>query len=357
MSKRKRNNHSNQSKELSPVVEEVGDQAPATAEAFSFGDPTPVLDRRELLDYVESWQNGKYYEPPISLDGLARAFRAAPYHSSAIYAKRNILASTFIPSKRLSRRAFAALALDYLVMGNGYLRRVRAVSGKPMRYEHELAKYMRRGVRDMDQFFFVHGWTESTEFDPGSVFQLMEPDISQEIYGVPEYLSALQAALLNEAATLFRRKYYKNGSHAGFILYMNDAAQSDDDITKLRTALKSSKGPGNFRNLFVYSPNGKKDGLQLIPVGEVAAKDEFIGIKSASRDDILAAHRVPPQLIGVIPTGTSGFGDVVKATKIFVTNELIPLQHRFHEINEWAGDEIIRFAPYTIVDPEPVTSP
>lgn len=24
-----------------------------TAEAFSFGDPIPVLDRRELLDYVE----------------------------------------------------------------------------------------------------------------------------------------------------------------------------------------------------------------------------------------------------------------------------------------------------------------
>ena len=27
----------------------------ASAEAFSFGDPVPVLDRRELLDYVECW--------------------------------------------------------------------------------------------------------------------------------------------------------------------------------------------------------------------------------------------------------------------------------------------------------------
>ncbi|MBL2973760.1 capsid portal protein, partial [Klebsiella pneumoniae] len=25
----------------------------ATTQAFSFGDPIPVLDRRELLDYVE----------------------------------------------------------------------------------------------------------------------------------------------------------------------------------------------------------------------------------------------------------------------------------------------------------------
>ncbi len=92
---------------------------------------------------------------------------------------------------------------------------------------------------------------------------------------VSNWLAALQSALLNESATLFRRKYYNNGSHAGFILYMTDAAQKEEDIDSLRTALKNSKGPGNFRNLFVYAPAGKKDGIQLIPVSEVAAKDEL----------------------------------------------------------------------------------
>lgn len=46
----------------------------------------------------------------------------------------------------------------------------------------------------------------------------MELDLNQEIYGLPEYLSAIPSALLNEPATLFRRKYYMNGSHAGFIM-------------------------------------------------------------------------------------------------------------------------------------------
>lgn len=45
------------------------------AEAFSFGDPIPVLDRRELLDYVECVQMGRWYEPPVSFDGLARTYR------------------------------------------------------------------------------------------------------------------------------------------------------------------------------------------------------------------------------------------------------------------------------------------
>lgn len=63
--------------------------------------------------------------------------------------------------------------------------------------------------------------------------------------------------------------------------------------------MKSAKGPGNFRNLFMYSQNGKKDGIQIIPLSEVAAKDEFLKIKNVSRDDIMPAHRVPPQIMGL----------------------------------------------------------
>ena len=75
-------------------------------------------------------------------------------------------------------------------------------------------------------------------------------------------------------------------------MHISDPAQQQEDIDAIRQALKDSKGPGNFRNLFLYSPNGKKDGVQLIPVSEVAAKDEFFIIKNVSRDDVLAAHRI-----------------------------------------------------------------
>ncbi len=87
-----------------------------------------------------------------------------------------------------------------------------------------LAKYMRSG-KDGRQFM-VQGWKEEHEFEPGTVFHLREADLHQEVYGLPEWISALQSALLNESATLFRRKYYENGSHAGFILYMTDARRT-----------------------------------------------------------------------------------------------------------------------------------
>ena len=319
----------------------------ASMEAFTFGDPIAILDRSEIFDYMECLSIGKYYEPPISFVGLSKAFRASVHHSGAIYLKRNILLSSYVPHPMLSRSDFSKWALDYLVYGNAMLERVNSRTGSPIKLEHALAKYVRRGI-DLNKYFYVTGYKQEHEFAAGSIFHLIEPDINQEVYGLPEYLPALNSALLNEDATLFRRRYYKNGSHAGFILYMTDAAQKQEDVDALRTALKESKGPGNFRNLFMYAPNGKKDGIQLIPVSEVAAKDEFFNIKNITRDDQLAAHRVPPQLMGVIPTNTGGFGNPTDTAQVFSRNELKPLQARFMELNEWLGIEVVKFNEYEI---------
>lgn len=319
----------------------------AAIEAFSFGEPTPVLDGTDLLDYLECWWNGRWYEPPINLDGLARSTKASVYLQSGLTFKRNMLSRTFIPHKLLSRAAFEQFALDWLWCGNAYLERRRSMLGAAMELRPALAKYMRRGV-DPETYYMVRGWRDEHEFEKGSICHLREADINQEIYGLPEWLSALQSALLNESATLFRRKYYNNGSHAGFILYMNDAAQNEDDIKSLREALKNAKGPGNFRNLFVYSPNGKKDGLQVIPVSEVAAKDEFHNIKNITRDDMLAGLRIPPQLMGVVPTNAGGFGSIRDAALVYAGNELEPIQTRMLQVNDWVGEEVIRFKPYDL---------
>lgn len=314
-------------------------------EAFTFGDPVPVLDGREILDYVECWANGRWYEPPLSQDGLAKSVRASVHLASGIQFKRNQLAKAFMPHRLLSRQAFEQLALDWLSLGNCYLEKRDNMLRQAIGLQPTLSKYMRRGV-EPGEFFLVRGWRNEHEFAKGTVCQLRELDVNQEIYGLPEWYPALQSALLSESATLFRRKYYQNGSHAGFILYITDAVHNEQDIDSLRTALKNSKGPGNFKNLLVYAPNGKKEGMQLIPVSEVAAKDEFGNIKNISRDDLLAALRIPLQCMGIVPQNAGGFGNAKEATTVWVENELEPLQHRFTPINEWLGEEVIRFRPY-----------
>jgi len=313
-------------------------------EAFTFGDPEPI-DRSNLLDYVQVWHNSRWYEPPVSLTGLANMLQIAPHHSSAIYVKRNLLVSAFQPSRYLSVAEFEAFTMDYLTFGQAYLECEEALSGKLLRTKHIPSLFTRRGVEE-GTFWFAPLNGQAFQFER-PVVQMKAPDVRQEVYGIPEYLSALHAAQLNRSATLFRRKYYDNGSHAGFILYMTDPAQNPDDVDNLRKALKGAKGPGNFRNLFMYAPSGKKDGLQLIPISEVAAKDDFASIKNASRDDILAAHRVPPQLLGMIPTNAGGFGDVGKARDVFRENEIEPMMVRMLGLNDVLAAKVFNFRSFT----------
>ena len=84
----------------------------------------------------------------------------------------------------------------------------------------------------------------------------------------------------------------------------------------------------------------------MIPVGEAAAKDEFLGIKGTTRDDILAAHRVYPVLLGIVPQNAGGLGDPAKAADVYHGAEIEPLQLRMLEVNDWLGVEAVKFRPY-----------
>jgi len=329
--------------------------APARAEMFSFDDPIPVMERAEILDYVQAWSNGKWYEPPVSWPGLSKSFRAGVHHASAIYFKRNVLSSTFKPHPLLSRAEFDKLALDYLVFGNGYMEPRKNMLGATMAFKRAPAKYVRRTI-DLKSFVQISA-ANQVEYAFPELYHMMEPDINQEVYGLPEYLGALNSAWLNESATLFRRKYHERGGSSGYIFYMSDAAQSQDDIDRLRDAFKSGKGIGAWKNLFMYAPGGDKDSIKLIPLSEASAKDEFFNIKNVTRDDLLAAHRIPPNLIGIVPAqGTSGgMGAADTATAVFATNEIEPLQRRFMALNDYAGEEIVSFETYRIIPSQGVT--
>lgn len=312
-----------------------------------FGDPEPVLEGRRLFEYDYCPQVDDYYEYPYDIAAVASLYRATSHHTSALVTKRNVLTSLFKPNAQLSRRDFESLVQNFLVFDNGYLQVQRSRMGSVLKATARLTRHTRRGING--NYYHVDYYRGNPiEFQPDEIIQVFNPDIQQDMYGIPDYLSSVNAILLNEAATLFRRKYYKNGAHAGYILYLSDALTTQQDVDNLEDAVRESKGAGNFKNLFMYVPNGKPDGVKVIPLAEVAAKDEFMNIKIASRDDQLAGHRVPPQLMGIVPNNTGGFGDIKKAAEVFYWHEIYPLQNLIMDINNQVGQELITFNDYSL---------
>lgn len=309
---------------------------------FTFGDPEPVLEGFQIQELMESWWNGQYYEMPFNVLGLSKAIRSNPYLPSALQFKKNQLLKYFVPCKKLKLQQADRLFTDFVTFGNAYLERFDNYFGEALGYRTSIAKHTRR--MSGDQCLQILSDYTLKEFRKGYVCHITENDINQEIYGVPEYLAVIQSALLNESATLFRRKYYNNGSHTGYILYLNDPNMDERDVDAISEAIKQSKGPGNFKNLFIHAPNGKDKGVQIIPVNEVATKDDFSQIKAITRDDILGGMRVNPVLMGIMPNSTGGLGSPKEASDAYFDNEIIPLQRRIqYQVNDWAQEEIIRF--------------
>jgi PBSX family phage portal protein len=180
----------------------------------------------------------------------------------------------------------------------------------------------------------------------------MNPDIHQEIYGMPEYMGALLSASLSHSADKFRKLYYDNGSHAGCILYVGSEKVDQESIKVVQKTLSQARGKGSFKNVLIHAPGGGKDGVQLLPFSQISAKDEFLNIKSATRNDLRDAHRIPPQLMGAMPEGNGSLGDVEKAARVFAINEMLPVMEAMKGVNDWLGQEVIRFNPYALLKDE-----
>ncbi|WP_201797812.1 phage portal protein [Photobacterium rosenbergii] len=274
-------------------------------------------------DYNEFWI------PPLDRTLLLKISKSNPYHGPIIFSRKNMAAELIQLSSVLSREDLEAALYNFLLFGDCPLLKIRNRLGKVTRLVTLSSVWIR--VKKNGDFAYLQRNGEHLTYRKEDVIFIKQYDPYQQIYGVPDYMGGLQSAQLNTDATLFRRKYYKNGAHCGFIFYATDPNLDPDKQKELEESMAASKGVGNFRSLFVNIPDGKPDGIKIIPVGDIATKDDFTNIKSVTSQDMLAAHRFPPGLSGIIPAGTSSFGDPLKNDEAYRKNESIPLARKLVE--------------------------
>lgn len=330
--------------------------------AFHFGEREVIGSQRDLYDHGEVGFNGKWYEPRYEQSTLCKLLHQTAYHESAIDAKANILLTTIKlpkPSQRkISRDTLLKLIKDYLVLGHCYPYFRRTHGGKLVGVDHEPGLIMRRGKDEDDfyrlnheqQFYAEDDDTQLYTHYPEGVLHLKRYDLRQGVYGVPGYLGALDAAWLNTEATLLRRRFYNNGAHMGFVFLLTDATMDDDSVDELEEQMLQSKGVGNFKNLFMHLPGGDPESVKIMPVGDIATKDDYFNIKVSTRNDVLAQHRVPLVLLSIMPETTGGLGKPQDAAIVFAKNEIEPLHYVFEKINEFARETVIDFEDYSLPD-------
>lgn len=314
---------------------------------FRIGDPEPVLDN--MLDYLgvflSPWAG--YYETPVSLIGLSRMRHANAQHGRCLNFKRNILSRFFQPDDAVSMQDFRCACYDHQCFGMGYFQIIRNSFNGIARLQHLPALNMRKKP-DTEQGETQFCWLgpdklAPVDFEPGEVVQTLEYDTVQQIYGIPDWLCSMQALLLNEEATLFRRKYYRNGCHIGYILYTTDPNLDVKTENMLKDKIREGKAAGNFRSLYINIPGGKEKAVQVIPVGDISQRDEFQRIKSISADDVIVGHGMQPALAGIRPEGNQSFGDIEKIVRVYIETDVKSMVQPFLNLNQELGVELFSF--------------
>lgn len=308
----------------------------SSSKIITFGEPERVL-ASSLIDnlgvFLNTWDG--YYHPPIDKSGLSKMTRCNAHHGTCLIFRRNMI-SKFFYSNYVKKFDFKKAAFDYLVFGECYFRIHTNHFNTVTRLEHLPALNMRfvDSVNGVEKFIYLKPNNERIEFPRGSVIRAMEYDTHQQMYGIPDWIHGMQSALLNEDATLFRRKYFNNGCHLGYILYSNDPNLNDKELKSFEETIKSGKGIGNFKSAFINIPNGAEKAIQVIPVGDISQKDEFERVKNISAEDVIVAHRVRGELAALMPRERSNLSDIEKVSKIYVENEVMPFALNFESLND-----------------------
>ncbi len=302
--------------------------------SISFGDTESVMSNNpaEYLGvFYNEWEG--YYETPVSRLGLAKLFLANPHHASCRTFFANMLCKFFIANEAMSYLDFRSACLDYASFGEMNFQKIKNAAGYTIAYKHQPTLNMRQGKNGRHLKLVPD--KDPIRFKKDEIVSISEYDIMQKIYGWPPYMALIQSVMLNEAATLFRRRYYVNNAMMGYVFFTNDPDLKGTAKENLKKQIKSSKGVGNFQSMFVHIPGGSPDAVKIIPVGEKATQDNFADIKRISQNDILAAWRMPGELAGVQPEDKSGRGDAIKSAKVYVEMEILPLLPIFNKLNEF----------------------
>lgn len=292
---------------------------------ITFGEPEPILTTG--TDYYNIWYDNKadHWRLPIDRVALSQLPNLNGQHGGILYARRNMFTAGYIGGG-LTHDQVEAGIFDYLLCGDLAILKLRNMFGRVIGLHVLPSLYVRRR-KNGDFVVLQEG--EPLIYPPKDIIFIKSHDPLQQVYGLPDYIGGIHSVLLNSEATIFRRRYYHNGAHMGFILYTNDPNITAEVETEIKAKIEQSKGVGNFSNLYVNIPRGNPEGIKLINIGEVTAKDEFSNVKSITAQDILTAHRFPAGIAGIIPQNAAGLGDPIKAESTYQKNETVPLQRKW----------------------------
>jgi len=199
-------------------------------------------------------------------------------------------------------------------------------------------------------YWYSFDWTLRTKFRPKLIpafgFGNTDPELgeidftellyvkipsAQPLFSLPDYVSGLQAAQMEEEMSNYCINYIRNNFSAVKIVNINQGIPENDEAQEEaeNAILGKVRGSSNAGNIIVSFNNNKENATTVETVEITNAYEQFEWLSTNCRDKILMAHKInDPGLFGIITgTGFSSTADqMAMSLKILYRNQINPLR-------------------------------
>lgn len=242
-------------------------------------------------------------------------------------AERTLIGNFF--SRAFGRRSFAAgmkcVWTDYEALGNGYLEVIPSVKGTPAEFEHIPATEMWVRLDGLGyvqskagEFSHFRAWgVDPAQFqdvdandplasgkDVTSVIHFNRYSPWSPYYGLPSILPAWSAVCLMTLVAEYNLTFFGNNAIPDYaVILEGDVEEGAEEV--IRTYFKRHLKGQAHKTLVLSTPAGGK--IRFDKLTDSSAREgSFRLLRTDCRDEILQAHGVPPQKVGIVETGKLG---------------------------------------------------
>ena len=254
---------------------------------------------------------------PVDLGVLLQSTAMGTYHARSLAFKRLAsIGNGYDTARPDAVRAtlldfdMNAFAADFFLFGNGYLEKETNAMDRLVRLHHVRANSLWKKAKGGWVQKVVPPEKDKIEFrviPKNKVVHLREYSPFSDHYGVPPWMAALLPVALAWESNDFKRKFYQNGAHAGLAMLLTGIqGLSSTQVKAIEEKITATKGPGNFKTLFIAlkNPDAK---LEIKGVAkESPVRDDYPEIQKSSREQVLTAHGMPPRLMSIILDAKGG---------------------------------------------------
>ena len=264
---------------------------------------------------------GNIVEPFFSFEELLLLYYANTYHRRSINLKAKVLSSVvesdlekFLPKEITPSDFLYSFLVEFEIYGNTFLE--RTISDKL----YIIPGYEARV--DIDRNIYQQTFQRTIKLS-GHHFKNYSP--RSRFYGEPDYLATLLQIATTQKADKYNNSFLENGAKPGFAVMFENSEPTEDQIRAFREFFgENFKGYDNANKTIILSATsdmGEKPAkIRLERISQVE-DISFKQLKEINRDEIIAAHAVPPRLAGVMSAGQLGGA-----------NEFISQLHAFNEL-------------------------